>query len=95
MLIDKPIEKNKITTMKLATGEELIAKILEDTEHTMTLAKPLSIIMSDKGLAMIPYMLSVSADDTVVLQKRHCICTAKPVSEVEKHYLQVTTGISL
>ena len=52
-------------------------------------------MMSDKGLAMLPFMISVSADEKVILQKQHCVCTSKPVNEVEKHYIQITTGITL
>ena len=95
MLIEKPIEKNQIVTIKLITGDELIAKTIDDDQNTFTFAKPLSVIMSDKGLAMLPYMLSVAADDQIVVNKTHIICVAKPVPEVEKHYIQITTGISL
>ena len=51
--------------------------------------------MSDKGLAMLPYMLSVSADSDLKISRSHYICVASPVKEVENHYLQVTTGITL
>ena len=51
--------------------------------------------MSDKGLAMLPYMISVAADEPLNLRKTHAMCVAKPVSEVEKHYIQITTGITL
>ena len=95
MLIEKPVAKNKIVSIKLITGDELVAKIIDETTTDITIAKPLSVIMSDKGLAMLPYMMSVSADEQIVIKKTHIICIATPVSEVEKHYIQITTGISL
>ena len=95
MLIEKPIEKNKIVSIKLITGDELVAKIIDETATDITVAKPLSVIMSDKGLAMLPYMLSVSADNDLKISKSHYICISSPVKEVESHYLQITTGITL
>ncbi len=95
MLIEKPIEKNKIVSIKLITGDELVAKVIDETATEIILAKPLSVMMSDKGLAMLPYMLSVSADNDLKISKSHYICISSPVKEVESHYLQITTGITL
>ena len=95
MLIEKSYEKNQIVSIKLVSGDEIIAKVVEDNEQEYKLNKPLAVIMSDKGLAMLPYMISVAADEPLNLRKTHAMCVAKPVSEVEKHYIQITTGIAL
>ena len=40
MLIEKPIEQNKIVSIKLITGDELVAKIIDETATEITVAKP-------------------------------------------------------
>tara|TARA_B100000424_G_C22768242_1_gene413816 strand:+ start:158 stop:445 length:288 start_codon:yes stop_codon:yes gene_type:complete len=95
LLIENSKTKNTIVSLKLVTGDEVVGKIVDDSETHLTISKPLTVMMSDKGLAMLPFMISVSADEKVILQKQHCVCTSKPVNEVEKHYIQITTGITL
>jgi hypothetical protein len=52
-------------------------------------------MMSEKGLAMIPFMLTVDPEKDLTVSKNQIVITAKSHKEVADHYLQSTTGISL
>ena len=51
--------------------------------------------MSEKGLAMLPFMLTVNVEADLVVNKNQIMITAKSIKEVADHYLQSTTGITL
>ena len=59
MLIEKSITKGDVVSFKLASGEEVVAKLdgLDETRYVVT--KPLMLTMSEKGLALAPFMFTI------------------------------------
>jgi len=95
MLIEAPYTTGDVISVRLSSGEEIVGKLVTDETSTMKLKQPLMAMMSEKGLAMIPFMLTVDPEKDLTVSKNQIVITAKSHKEVADHYLQSTTGISL
>ena len=95
MLIDKGVSVGEVITLKLTSGEELVAKLSEETNAYYKLSKPMVIGMGQKGPGLMPYLFTVSPDKDVKLLKT-TVTVAEPTDEAfAKQFLESTTGIAL
>lgn len=95
MLIDKGITAGEVVTIKLTSGEEIVAKLVEETNSHYKLSKPLVLSMGPKGIGMVPYLFTVSPDKDISLSKSTVTVIAASDKEFSNQYLQGTTGITL
>jgi hypothetical protein len=95
MLIDKGVAIGEVVTLKLTSGEELVAKLVEDSPMHYKLSKPLVLSMSPKGIGMVPYLFTVSPEKDISLNKNTVTVIAASDKEFANQYLQGTTGITL
>lgn len=100
MLLEKNISPDDIIAIKIATGEELIAKLVEMSESSVTISRPLvlQIAVDPKtnqlGLQMIPtFMLAATTDSRLVLDRRHVICVSKAADDAKNGYIRNTTNL--
>jgi hypothetical protein len=95
MLISKGISEGEVITLKLTSGEELVAKLVEDTPLYYKLSKPMVIGMGKQGPGLMPYLFTVSPNADIKLQKS-TVTVAEPTDEsFAKQFLESTTGIAL
>ena len=100
MLIQKSniVEINDIVTIKLSSGEEIVGKLAEKTAETVSLAKPVQIVMQpigpkQMGLAFHPVLGSVGE---VTMQFSLATLAIRPMKtgdDVSRNYIQATTGL--
>jgi hypothetical protein len=101
MLIQKQIKDNDIVTIKLLTGEEVVAKITDVTADGFVMHKPAIInIGTDKagnvGLQMVPYfLLSAEPEVRIPIKNQHVITMVLAADQIKSNYIKSTTGISL
>jgi hypothetical protein len=95
MLIDRGVSVGEVITIKLTSGEELVAKLVEETSTHYKLAKPLVLSMGPKGIGMVPYLFTVSPDKDISLNKSTVTVISNSDKEFADQYLQGTTGITL
>jgi len=93
MLINRGLSKGTLTTFKLITGDELLATVEVENTDSYTISRPLVLVPAQQGLAMIPYIMSVTDDQTLDLAKKHVIVCAPTREEVVSSYIKATTGI--
>ena len=95
MLISKGFAEGEVVTLKLTSGEELVAKLVEDGPIYYTLSKPMVIGMGQQGPGLMPYLFTVSPDASVKLQKS-TVTVAEPTDAAfAKQFLESTSGIKL
>jgi hypothetical protein len=95
MLIDKGVTAGEVITLKLTSGEELVAKLSEETDSYYKLSKPMVIGMGQKGPGLMPYLFTVNPDKEVKLLKT-TVTVAEPTDqEFAKQFLESTSGIKL
>ena len=69
-VLSEKVDSNKVMSIKLITGEEIIARIAEETETTYKLTKPLCMIATPQGgFGLAPAVFSIPPTDSVMLNK--------------------------
>jgi hypothetical protein len=95
MFISKGFAEGEVVTLKLTSGEELVAKLVQDGPLHYTLKNPQVIGMGPKGPGLMPYLFTVSPDKEIKLQKS-TVTVAEPTDEqFAKQFIENTTGIAL
>ena len=66
------IKEGEIVSVRLSTGEELVAVLKKDdmdSKGSMKLSKPLIVGRSESGFGLMPYMMTVSPESTTLMQQ--------------------------
>ena len=95
MLIDKGVCEGEVITFKLTSGEELVAKLVEDGAAYYKLSRPMVIGMGQQGPGLMPYLFTVHPDKDVKLNKNVVAMAEATDEQFAKQFLQSTTGIAL
>jgi hypothetical protein len=95
MLIETPYKIGDTVSFKLSSGEEIIARLEEETDKSFVLHKPMVLIMGQQGLGLAPFMFSVKPDSKFSLRISSVSCVAKTEKEIAAQYTQQTTGIAI
>lgn len=94
MLINKGISVGETVSIKLISGEEIIARLEEENSDYIKVSKPLTVSLGPQGLGMIPFVFLANTD-TIKLSMNHVMVLATAKKEASDQYLQGTTGIAL
>ena len=79
--------------IRLVTGEEVIAKIKEETDTTLTVEDGIMLIPAGEGkIGMVPFM-PYSEGDPIELNKAHIMFRTTPNEDLRRQVLRITTGI--
>ena len=95
MLIDKGVTEGEVVTFKLTSGEELVAKLVEDGPVYYKLSKPMVIGMGAQGPGLMPYLFTVHPDKEVKLNKSVVAMAEATDKQFADQFIQTTTGIKL
>lgn len=95
MIIDKGVSPGEVITFKLTSGEELVARLVEETDAYYKVSKPNVIGMSPKGPALMPYLFTVDPSKEIKLNKGVVAVAVASDKEFASQYVQSTTGIAL
>ena len=92
---------NDVKVLKLITGEELIARVIEEKNNLIFLEKPMILQMlapntttGQIGFALVPWM-KAAKNEKVTISTEHIIAEDEGSEQTQKNYLQVVTGLSL
>ena len=95
MLIDKGVTAGEVITLKLTSGEELVAKLVEETDAYYKLSRPMVIGMGAQGPGLMPYLFTVHPDKEVKLLKTTVTLAEATDKQFADQFIQNTTGIKL
>jgi hypothetical protein len=95
MLFDKGVSTGEVITIKLTSGEELVAKLAEETATHYVLSRPLVLTAGPQGIGMVPYLFTVSSDKDIPLNKSTVTVIVPTMKDAADQYIQSTTGIKL
>ena len=86
-----------LKVLKLITNEEVIARV-EEKRDILELTNPMVMMQVNQGgqmgFAIMPWSMSGKCDK-VEISQNIVIATLDPMDEVEKNYIQATTGITV
>jgi hypothetical protein len=95
MLINKGVSAGEVITLKLTSGEELVAKLAEETDSYYKLSRPMVIGMGQQGPGLMPYLFTVSPNADIKLLKTTVTVAEATDEAFAKQFLESTTGIKL
>jgi hypothetical protein len=95
MLIDKGVSVGEVITLKLTSGEEIVAKLAEETTTYYKLSRPMVIGMGQQGPGLMPYLFTVNPDKEVKLLKQTVTVAETTDDTFAKQFLESTSGIKL
>ena len=95
MIYNKKHENGEIVAIKLITGDELIAKLVEGDMDNIKLSKPMMLVHTPKGLAMSQFMMMQDIEDVIVIQTDKVIAITKANSVASGQYSQTVSSIKV
>jgi len=95
MLIDKGVTAGEVVTLKLTSGEEIVAKLVDDGPMFYKLSHPQVIGMGPKGPGLMPYLFTVSPDKEIKMSKSTVVVIEATDRAFADQFIQSTTGIAL
>ena len=95
MLIETPYKNGDTVSLKLSSGEEIVARLEEETTTKFVLNKPMVLIMQQQGLGLAPYMYSVSPDAKFNILATTVSCVAKTEVDIADQYISSTSNIQM
>ena len=93
MLEKTGYSKDTVVSFKIVNGDEIVAKIVEETHDGFVISKPTTVMPSQKGLALMQSLFTSDVNKNITLDKRHVMMHSPTVKDVEDYYIQTTTGI--
>jgi len=87
------IENDKIATLKLVTGEEIIAKVTDHTKEKITIHKPLVIMMSQQGLAFGTFVPTMDQSKGIEIDINNVVVIGYANEKVVNEYNNATSTI--
>lgn len=93
MLIQKGYSAGDVLCFKLVTGDETIAKLVEETTDSYIVHKPCTVIPSQQGIGLMQSLFSAELNSNITLNKSHVLMHSPVIDQLVSHYIQTTTGI--
>ena len=95
MLIEAQYKVGDVVSIKLSSGEEMIARFEDENGEVITIVKPYILIAAQNGMALAPYMFTISPDTKVQLKINNVICIVKSAKDAADMYIKQSTGIAI
>lgn len=85
----------QVYTFKLNSGEELIAKVKQVSEHWVDIEAPVSVAPGPQGLGLVPSMFTADPDSEVRLNTNSISLYVLTDDSVKMKYIEAITGIKI
>lgn len=95
MLLEKTRTNGDVITLKLTSGEEIIARFEEETATGIKISKPMVLSITQQGVGMMPYLFTVNPNTTITIGYTAISVTANTDEDFGKQYTTNTTGIQM
>ena len=95
MLIEAPYTVGDTVSIKLSSGEEIVARLEAESGDKITVVKPLMLVVQQQGMGLAPYMFTVKHDNKFTLNMQNIICVAKTDKDMASQYIEKTTGLTV
>ena len=92
-MVTNKYEKDQVVSFKIINGDELVAKIVEETDDAFVINKPTTVMPSQQGLGLMQSLFTSDLNKNIRLSKSHVMMHAPTIKDVENHYIKTTTGI--
>lgn len=95
MLMQRPIKKGSVVSIKIITGEEIIARLEEEGEEGLVVSKASVVAPNPQGgLGLVPWMMS-SAPNRLTFNFTSIVAYAATVDEIADKFTEATSEIQI
>jgi len=94
MLLDKPIQTGTVITVKLTSGEEMLARFESETDEQIVVTKPSVLTAGPNGVGMVPWIMSAQSRN-VKLNRAAIVTYVASDDEIAKSFVEATSSIKL
>jgi hypothetical protein len=94
-MIIETLRPNDVISIKFNSGEEIIAKLVEEKPTELVVKSPLSLTATPNGMGLTPFMFTVLPDSKYNLKLTGIIAIAKTEKDMASQYIQSTTGLAI
>jgi len=95
MLMQRPIKKGSVISIKITTGEEIIARFEEEGEEGLVVSKASVVAPNPQGgLGLVPWMMS-SAPEKITINKSTVVTYAPTVEQIADKFTEATSSIQV
>jgi len=95
MLVEAPYQNGDVVTMKTSGGEEIIARLTIEENGILTVSKPMTAVVHEQGIGMLPYLMTVSPNTSVKINRSGLSVVAKTAKEIADEYTRQTSNLSI
>lgn len=92
MIIEKGLGEGSIITIKLTSGEEVVAKLVEESDTYIKVLKPMVLTAAQQGIGMAPYLFTINPAKEIKINKPVSVFDLTD-EEMAKQYIKATTNI--
>jgi hypothetical protein len=89
------LEAGKVYTLKMNSGEEMIAKIKESSDNYIVVTEPVSVAPGPQGMGLVPSMFTSDPDQHVTINTNSVAMFCLTGDAVKMKYIEATTGIQV
>lgn len=89
------LEVGKVYTLKLNSGEELIAKFVGEQAGHIMVTDPVSVAPGPKGMGLVPSLFTGNPDQNVSINTNCVAMYVETDDSVRGKYTEATTGIKV
>ena len=86
-------ENDTIVTIKINTGEEVVAKIKSSDDQTLTLDRPVVIMISQQGLAFGAFIPTMDSNNGITINKSAIVAIGTCMDKVCSEYSNAVSPI--
>lgn len=86
---------NDIISLKLISGDEIMGKLVNETNETYLLDTPVLVMFTGQGKMLLPALMSGKSNNQYPIKKNHVMYDAPSNEEDERVYVKQTSGIEL
>ena len=85
------VKVGEINSFKLITGEEIVARIVDDTAFVYTISKPLVLSVTALGVALTPFLFTAEIAGDINIPKTAVVAIAQTDKQTAGQYIKGTS----
>lgn len=93
--MDFKFAENQVLTLKMSSGEEIIAKVIAKEGDWLIVEEPVAIGQGPKGIGLIPALFTAEPGKKIRLNTNNINFIADTDEPVKMKYIEATTGIQV
>ena len=93
------LQEGDVITIKFLNSDEVVARLsepyTEGLSQKLIIVNPMSVMMSQQGFGLIPFIMTLEENKEISLSLSHIITILETEENIKNAYLEKVTGLKL